>query len=90
MKIARVSALALTLTLLLHAPRARAQDVAFGQALFFNGTDQYVRVAQPFIPTNGEFTIECWVNATATNGPFATFFRRRSWPCSPTSTWALI
>ncbi len=39
-------------------------------SLSFNGVNQYVRVSQPFIPTNGEFTIECWVNVPVTNGAY--------------------
>ncbi len=32
-----------------------------GTALFFNGMDNHVRVAANPIPTNGPFTIECWI-----------------------------
>jgi T5SS/PEP-CTERM-associated repeat protein len=52
------------------AARLLAQDVGFGNALSFNGASQFVRIPQPFIPTNGDFTIECWVNATIATGAF--------------------
>jgi subtilisin-like proprotein convertase family protein len=47
---------------------APAPPAPIGSALWLDGTNDFVRVDRPFIPTNGDFTIECWVNAPVTNG----------------------
>lgn len=41
-----------------------------GSALWLDGVNDFVRVDRPILPTNGDFTVECWMNATATNGAF--------------------
>ena len=62
---------ALALTLSLLAPPARAQ-APFGNAISFNGTTQYVAVANfgNIIPTN-EITVEFWANTSVTTGQSA-------------------
>jgi hypothetical protein len=64
-------ALAPVLTLSLLAPAARAQT-PFGNAISFNGTNQYIAVTNfgSIIPTN-EVTVEFWANTSLTTGQSA-------------------
>lgn len=49
------------MTVLLAVANPATAQTGAGQALYFDGVNDWVEIPSAVVPTNGDFTVECWV-----------------------------